>query len=201
MKISRIQQQVKQSNRYSIYIDDKFAFGMSEDSLLASGIYVGLELTTNERKTLEEGAAQDKIYGAALRYIALRPRSTYELRLYLKRKKAEEPAIEQIIERLARIDLLNDEKFAELWVANRRLLKAVSKRRLRQELQVKQIRSDIIDRVLQEEDEDVDRQALLQLIEKKRSRYPSEEKLMQYLARQGFPYDDIKSALTTLPEY
>jgi regulatory protein len=33
------------------------------------------------------------------------------------------------------------------------------------------------------------------IIAKKRSRYPDDKKLMQYLARQGFSYDDIKKAL------
>jgi SOS response regulatory protein OraA/RecX len=36
---------------------------------------------------------------------------------------------------------------------------------------------------------------LQKVIAKKRVRYPDEQKLMQYLARQGFAYDAIKQAL------
>ena len=36
---------------------------------------------------------------------------------------------------------------------------------------------------------------LSKMIEKKRAKYPDEQKLIAYLARQGFSYDDIKSAL------
>ena len=38
------------------------------------------------------------------------------------------------------------------------------------------------------------------MIAKKRSKYPDEQKFMQYLARQGFGYDAIKSALATADE-
>ena len=41
---------------------------------------------------------------------------------------------------------------------------------------------------------------LAKMIAKKRSKYPDEQKFMQYLARQGFGYDAIKSALATADE-
>jgi SOS response regulatory protein OraA/RecX len=48
-----------------------------------------------------------------------------------------------------------------------------------------------------EEDETTDRDTLKQLVIKKRqqSRYQDDTRLMQYLARQGYGYDDIKKAL------
>ena len=79
---------------------------------------------------------------------------------------------------------------------NRRLLKAVSKRRLMQELRQKRIADDVIQQVLAEDETD-DRNVLRELVERKRrqSKYQDNLKLMQYLARQGFSYDDIKAAL------
>jgi SOS response regulatory protein OraA/RecX len=52
----------------------------------------------------------------------------------------------------------------------------------------------IIDQAMREDETD-ERQTLRELVEKKRSRYPDKIKFMQYLARQGFGYDDIKSVL------
>ena len=92
------------------------------------------------------------------------------------------------------LSLLDDASFARSWVANRRLLKSVSKRRLMQELKQKHIADDIIRAVL-EDDEADDRTELRELVAKKRARYPDNQKLMQYLARQGFGFDDIKSVL------
>lgn len=194
MKITSIKQQVKRPDRYSIYVDGKFAFGLSEAGLLESKIATGKELDAQEFAALKSSAATDKAYGNALRYVVMRPRSMWEMQTYLRRKEVEEPVADLIIEKLAALDLLSDLAFAEAWVANRRLLKATSKRRLRQELKQKRVPEYIIDKVLQEDDTD-ERTVLQELIAKKRTKYPDRTKLMQYLARQGFGYDDIKAAL------
>ena len=194
MKITAIKQQVKRPDRYSIYVDDRFAFGLSESGLLENKIALGQELDAQAFANLKSAATTDKAYGNALRYVVMRPRSMWEMQTYLKRKEVEEPVAERIIEKLEALDLLSDRAFAESWVANRRLLKAVSKRRLRQELKQKRVAERIIDEVLQEDETD-ERSVLRELIEKKRSKYQDRTKLMQYLARQGFGYDDIKAAL------
>jgi regulatory protein len=81
-------------------------------------------------------------------------------------------------------------------VESRRLLKATSKRKLAMELKQKRIAEDIITQVLAEDETD-ERHVLRDLIAKKRTqtRYQDEQKLLAYLMRQGFNYDDIKAAL------
>jgi regulatory protein len=162
--------------------------------LIESKLASGQEIDKSELKKLKKTAGLDKAYGNALRYVAMRPRSEWELQDYFRRKGIDEDAATQIANRLRSAGLLDDGAFARAWVANRRLLKSTSKRRLKLELKQKRIAEDIIDTVLQEDETD-DRQALRELIEKKRARYPDEQKLMQYLARQGFSFDDIKASL------
>ena len=193
MKITAIRQQVKRPDRYSIYVDEAFAFGLSESALLETGLFVGQELDKPRLDELQATAGRDKLFGNALRFAAMRPRSRWEIQNYLQRKDSTEYA-DYVILRLERAGLLNDLEFARAWVANRRLLRSTSKRKLQMELQQKRVPSDIIDEVLAEDDT-TDQTALQQLIAKKRSRYPDQQKLMAYLARQGFGYDDIKQAL------
>lgn len=194
MKITAIKQQVKRPDRYSVYVDGKFAFGLSESALIQQRLASGQEIDAAQFAALKDAASTDKAYGNALRYVVMRPRSMWEMRTYLQRKKVDEPVADSIIERLQNLDLLSDEKFAEAWVANRRLLKSTSKRRLRQELQQKRVPSSIIDKVLAEDEAD-ERSVLAEIVAKKQARYPDKNKFMQYLARQGFSYDDIKSVL------
>ena len=194
MKITSIKQQVKRPDRYSIYVDGSFAFGLGETALLSSGLASGQELDASQLAALKDTATQDKVYGNALRYVAMRPRSEWELLSYMQRKKVDEPYIEQVMQKLRDLRLLDDRAFAESWVNSRRLLKATSKRKLRQELQQKRVAERIIEQVLRA-DQANERDVLLELIAKKHSRYPDRAKFMQYLARQGFGYDDIKSAL------
>lgn len=205
MKITQIKQQVKRPDRYSIYVDGKFAFGLSESGLLSSGLASGQEISQEQFTELKADAATDKAYGNALRYVAMRPRSTWEMQQYFLRKKVDEPIAKEIIDRLTALDLLDDKKFAQAWVTNRRLLKPTSRRKLQQELRQKHVAGSIIDAILAEEAEDADtppdQTALAEIIAKKRARYPDETKFMQYLARQGFGYDDIKRALHSPEEY
>lgn len=194
MKITSIKQQAKRADRYSIFVDDTYAFSLSESALLEQGLASGQELDRTQLANLKKAAGTDKVYGNALRYVALRPRSEWELQTYLERKGADETTARVIQERLQKLSFIDDAAFARSWVANRRQLKQTSKRRLKLELSQKRVPEDIIAVVLAE-DTTSDQESLRELIAKKRSRYSDKTKLMQYLARQGFGYDDIKGAL------
>jgi regulatory protein len=196
MKITAIKQQVKRQGRYSIFVDDKYAFSLSENALLDQKITIGLEIGQAELTAFKDASKFDKAYNLVLAYVARRPRSEWELRDYFRRKEIDEDAGDQIMTRLKDYGYVNDLSFARSWVENRRLLKPVSKRRLMLELRQKHVGDEIARQVLAE-DETSDRDTLSQLVERKRkqTRYQDDQKLMQYLVRQGYSYDDVKSVM------
>lgn len=196
MKITAIKQQVKRQDRYSIYGDGKYLFSFSEGELITSGVRIGQEIDEAALSDLKNKAILDKAYDRALNLISRRVRSEWELRDYLKRKDYDEDVRDIIVERLQERGYVNDFEFAKRWVENRRTLKATSKRRLSQELRQKRVADDVIRQVL-EEDETDELEVLKDLVERKRkqTKYQDDIKLMQYLTRQGFSYDQIKSAL------
>lgn len=200
MKITKIVQQQKQHNRYSVFVEGKYSFSLSETALLESKISSGQALTPEQVAEYKQLSADDKLYNRALNYVALRPRSVWEVEFYLKRKDAPPPLIEQITNKLQMLGLLDDRKFAESFVHDRRLLRSASKRKIQLELRKKHIASDVIEQVLVEDETD-EPDMLKQLIIRKRqqSKYKDDNlRLMQYLARQGFGYGDIKQALEDL---
>ncbi|MCA9327010.1 RecX family transcriptional regulator [Candidatus Saccharibacteria bacterium] len=196
MKITAIKPQVKREGRYSIFVDDAYSFSLSADALLGAKLTVGIELEEAEVRRYKKLSADDKAYNLALAYVARRMRSEGELRDYFKRKKYDPELAEQLLAKLRSVGFVDDYEFATRWVQNRRQLKATSTRRLALELRQKHIGDDIIQRVL-DEDETDEHVLLKELIAKKRSqtRYQDDQKLIAYLARQGFSYGDIKSAL------
>lgn len=200
MKISAIKQQVKRADRYSIYIDGKFSFALSETELLKASIHNGQEITDQQLDKLKDDSVRDKARYQALGQISRRQRSEWELRDYLKRKGYEPEVIEQVIKDLGEGGYVDDQKFADAWINNRRLLKAASARRLRQELRQKRVADEVIDQALAADETD-EREVLKDLVERKRkiTRYQDDQKLMQYLSRQGYNYDDIKSTLSLKP--
>lgn len=200
MKVTNIKQQIKNQERYSIYVDGKFSFGLGELGLMNSGLQVGKQLSPRELNQLKDSARDDKAYGQVLNLITRRPRSEWEVRDYLKRKEYDPELINRLVQRLYGGQWLNDLEFARRWVENRRLLKNSSQRRLQQELKAKRVSDDVIRQAL-EEDEADEKQVLADLVVRKRkqTRYRDDQKLMAYLMRQGYNYGDVKDALS-LPE-
>jgi regulatory protein len=196
MKITKITQQLKQAGRYSIFVDEKYSFSLSDTALLESHLAAGDELTEAQVAEFKKLSADDKVYAMTLRYIAMRPRTEWEIKTYLERKKSPAPLIEQITNKLHSFDLLDDAKFARSYVHDRQLLRPTSRRKMILELKTKRVPEEVIQQVLVEEEPD-EQAALRGIIESKRrqTRYKDDLKLMQYLARQGFNYGDIKSAL------
>jgi regulatory protein len=196
MKISAIRQQQKAKDRYSVYVDDKYSFSLSESALISSGVSSGIEITAEQLEAYKRLSTEDKLWGRALRYVAARLHSSHEVREYLRRKEAAPELIDQYITRLTDIGLLDDHRYAEAFVENRRLLKPSSTRKLQLELRAKRIPDAIVREVLAEDEGD-DKSALRDLVVKKRrqTKYQDDMKLKQYLARQGFGFDDINQAL------
>ncbi|HVI60734.1 MAG TPA: RecX family transcriptional regulator [Candidatus Saccharimonadales bacterium] len=197
MKITAIKQQVKRAGRYSVFVDDKYSFSLSEAALLESKLVSGQELSARQVREYKKLSEDDKLYNQTLRYIALRPRSRWEIEFYLEKKKKASPALtELILNKLSIIGLIDDEKLAKAFVHDRRLLRPTSRRKLITELRKKHVNAEIIEQAVGSEADD-ERAALREVIDRKRrqAKYQDDLKLMQYLARQGFNYGDIKEAL------
>lgn len=196
MKLTKIQQQVKRADRYSLFLDNKYAFSLSESELIELNLKVGQELDKSDLDKLGTEVEYSNAKNSCYRLLSYRARSIGEIRDNLKRKKFDEAIIDKTITYFINNGLLNDEVFAKQWVESRVNNKKASIRQIRTELRQKKISSEIINKVL--EVEDVDEVKLIkQLIEKKRSqpKYQDDLKLMQFLSRKGFSYDKILVAL------
>ena len=197
MNVTKIASQQRQRGRYSIFVDGRYAFSLSADALLESKLTVGQQLDIEDLRRWKQASADDKAYAGALRYAAMRTRSTWEMEQYLRRKNVSPALATIILNKLSVIGLLDDAAFAQAWVSNRRLLRPTSKRKLQQELRAKHVSDQVIDITISDAAGD-ELPALRALVAKKRnlSKYKADPmKLMQYLARQGFSYGDIKAVL------
>lgn len=193
-------------------VDGAYRFSLDIFQVADLGIRVGREYSEQELVELEEESRFGKLYSRALEYTMLRPHSAKEMRDYLWRKTRDtkvrsratgeindRPGVSQaladrVYERLVDKGYVDDEKFARYWVENRGQLKGSSQRKLIAELRAKGVESLTIEEAMSRTDRN-DRDELAKIIAKKQARYPDTQKLMQYLARQGFSYDDIKQAL------
>lgn len=98
-----------------------------------------------------------------------------------------------IVQRLCEKGYVDDERFAEYYVENRFVKKGVSRKRLKMELVKKGVEQGVVDSVLGKRD---DTEEILKMIAKKRAKY-DDEKLTQYLCRQGFDYQLVRNLVRT----
>ncbi|MDB5177953.1 MAG: hypothetical protein JWO61_336, partial [Candidatus Saccharibacteria bacterium] len=199
-------------NRVNISVDGKYRFSLDVFQVGELGLKLGKEYSDDELTALETESQFGKLYVRTLEYCLMRPHSAKEVRDYLYKKTRtvklrskktgefyDKPGVSQevtqrVFDRLVEKGYIDDEKFTRYWVDNRSLTKGASKRKLTSELRSKGVEQSIIEKFLAES-ERTDDDEIKKIITKKRSRYPDDQKLMQYLARQGFSYDDIKAAL------
>lgn len=189
-------------------VDTVYRFSLDIFQVSELGIRVGKEYTEQELVELETESQFGKLYGRALEYCMMRPHSAKEVRDYLYRKtrdsrtktgevkKGISPEVTaRVFDRLEEKGYVDDQKFARFWIENRNLTKGTSLRKLTAELRSKGVSQPVIEKFLSDSDRSDDDE-LKKMIAKKQKRYPDQQKLMQYLARQGFQYDDIKQALS-----
>ncbi len=216
-RITDIKEAVKDKNRVNIYIDDKFFCSLDISQVVDLHLKVGKELSEEEYAEIKQASEFGKFYTRALEYALLRPRSSKEIRDYLKKKTISRKIriknrrtgeyetrekqgydvslIPLVFSRLEERGYINDYRFAKLWVENRNVSKGTSVKKLRLELMQKGIDSSIIDQVFAETARNDDDE-LAKIIAKKRHKYSDDQKLIQYLLRAGFNYSDVLDALS-----
>ncbi len=213
MQITSISAQLKNPNRVNISIDGTYRLSLDIFQLTEMGLKIGVDISESQLVELEQESVYGKLYARALEYCMLRPHSGKEVRDYLWRKTratkyksrtgeiktregVSQSIADRVFERLQEKGYVDDEKFTRYWVENRNLTKGTSRRKLEAELRAKGVVAQVIGAALNEtvrsDDEEIQK-----IIAKKRKRYPDDQKLMHYLARQGFSYDDIRQALET----
>lgn len=196
MKITSIKQQVKNPERVSIFVNDKYSFSLSLDELVKHKLKNNQEVSAADVKKYKKISADGKLRARTLEWLMNRPHSEREFRDYLYRKKAEPEQIDNLVTEFTSKGYLDNAKFA-VWYSELLARRGKSDRAIKSELYSKGINREMLEQALQGgEEQELER--LKQVIAKKSklTRYQNDpQKLRQYLAAQGFSWQDIKEAM------
>jgi regulatory protein len=113
-----------------------------------AGLRVGLALDAARLAELQAADTFQASYNRALDFLAVRPRSAWEVRDRLRRKGVPETDIGGVIERLERAGYLDDAAFARFWIEERARSNPRGPRLLQQELRRKGVSGPVIAREL-----------------------------------------------------
>lgn len=198
-EITDIKAQRGKKRRVNVYLDGEYTFSVG--TMVAASLRRGDSLSDEEIEELQMQDSVQTAYDRTLQYLAYRPRSTGEVRRYLREKRVPEQAHEHILERLSSAGLLDDLAFVQYWVENRETFRPRGRRLLRQELRQKGIGNELIAETLREVDEEksAGRAAL-----KQGRRYAHlddeffRQKMYSFLRRRGFAYEVIRETISRL---
>lgn len=202
-----IQKNQKISN---VFIDAKFAFGLSIDAIYQEKLSVGLELSDQQLQDLIYRSFFEKFYQRTINFLSFRPRSIKEVKDYLKKVSYRFPGIlpitlvkiqKAIFQKLEKLKLIDDYKFSLWWLEQRLQFNPKSKRVIELELAFKGIDKNIIDDVLSTVADNKFYTLINQIIKKKiakfnhLNKFEQRKKIFAYLARRGFDFELINKAI------
>ncbi len=198
--ITTLKPQKGRPGRIRVEIDFKYAFELSRKVIRDKCVYEGEELDTARRRELESVAARE----AAIGLLARRERSRAELAGALKRKGFDGTVIRTVLDALEKERLQSDDRFATSWVSTRRRVAPRGRTALAYELKQRGVTDTTIKKALDGFTGSDERTALRELIETRLRRlsqakddHPKEkQRLLAFLARRGFAYDDIRQVLS-----
>ena len=149
--------------------------------------------TTDQHEITEEA------FGTAVRYISYRPRTEQETRKRLL-KRYGNSTVEVAIAKCYKNDLLNDQKFAEMWIESRTNSRPKSAYMIKRELISKGVSKQIAEEAIQSVDDNQNAQSAADKKIRSISHLPKDQfirKLTGHLLRKGFSRDIVKKTTNT----
>ena len=192
----------KNAPGFSIIADGEFLFSLDGETILKEGIKKGMEISESEADALKFKADYFKAKEKALRLLDRRAHSKAEIIRKVSENYPKEVAV-KVAERLEEIGLINDESFARIYFKELSEVKKFGINRIKTELYKRGIAKEIIE-VLSEElsDNEPYKKVLLE-IKRRPFDFSSEKekrRVFNKFLRNGYSYDDIKTAFALLDE-
>ena len=185
----------KNKNKFNLFVDGEFYAGINKETAITNNFFVGKKLDKQELDDILVQSESKQAFAKASDYLQTRLYSKFEIRTKLTAKGFSKPAIRLAINKLEDYGYVNDSEFAAAFVSSNAKL---SKKMLENKLAAKGISKDIIKSALDSissEDQYQTCLACAQKYIKNKKVDEVREKLYAHLARKGFEYSQIKSAI------
>lgn len=203
--ITSVEKQKKDADRYNVFINNEFAFGIYSDSLVKFGLRKGdiLDETLIEKiKSYDEINFGKKV---SIKYLAYKPRSTSSVIKKLRTFQLSQNSIDEVINWLKSLNYLNDEVFVKQLIESKIQGKPIGKRLLKYKISETGIEKSLIEENVENlYTEDVEFENAKKLLKKyipkikKGNDFEKKKKCFQYLISRGF---NLTLANTVLKEF
>lgn len=199
--ITDLQQQKKNKQRYSVFLDGEYAFSVSDELVLKYGFHKGKTIEQQDLTVILQEDEAKSAFLKAVDYLGYGSRTVKQMREYLKKKEYSPESIDSAVEKLLGYNLLNDRQYAEDFIACKSDA-ALGRQAIKYKLMEKGVPKTIIEEALESFcHEEAQLEGARQWVRKYLPKYadlpPRERrsKLGDTLARRGFSWEIIKEAI------
>lgn len=201
-EITKIEVQKRRKNRFNIYLDQSYAFPVSEAILVKFALAKGQFLDAERVEEIQAAEAAAQAYQTAVNYLSHQLRSEKEVRQRLQRDDWSEAVIDQTIQRLKELRLVDDLVYGQSYTRTAMKLQKKGPAQIQRKLKEKGLTETIIQQALEEYDEQTAQENIEDLATKrlkqqmrKYAQRDSEQRTVRYLMQKGFASEAAKYAV------
>jgi regulatory protein len=197
-KILSIKRSTRYNDRIIVKLDDKSVFRVPEDAFVLNPFHVGETVTLDEIEDYDVKMRLQEAKDAAFKLLSFRMRSIAEMRKRLKEKSFSQIEIDHVIDKLTKLNYLNDVEFGKAFVKEKIKNKKIGPKAIKSELFPHQLSSDFVDELIESVYKKYKINDLITFhlkrkkIKKNTQMNKSDlSRLNNYLLRKGFEWDNI----------
>jgi regulatory protein len=203
-KITKIEYQKKNKERFNIYIDDEYGFAVDISILIKYSLKKGMELDDALIDEILLSEEEISVYNYGISVLSRYFKSEYELRLKMKNKGFNPQLIDNAISILKEHKYLDDERYCEMFINDKINISKHGVRKIKEALYYKGIDKEIIEEKIKSISAESEEERALLLGEKKLLNIKENDnrkkmsKLSNYLLGKGFEYETVNKTLRKL---
>ena len=197
-KILSIKRSTRYNDRIIVKLDDKSVFRVPEDAFVLNPLHVGQTVTLDEIENYDVKMLLQEAKDAAFKLLSFRMRSIAEIRKRLKEKSFSQIEIDHVIDKLTKLNYLNDVEFGKAFVKEKIKNKKIGPKAIKSELFPHQLSPDFVDELIESVYKKYKINDLITFhLKRKKIKKNAQMKksdlsrLNNYLLRKGFEWDNI----------
>ena len=191
----------KKNGLYHILFENGKTLDLYEEVILKYNLLIS-PLEVSMMYEIEKCNKEWDAYYVALKYIKYKARTVNEIRVYLKKKEYSNEIIDKMVTKLESQGYLNDLSYSKSFLNMKILTTTHGPNRVREDLRKRGVSSKIIEEVMEEYTDDIQREKIKKIISKKinsnhnKSARVLKQKILSELLNAGFSRDMISEEMS-----
>lgn len=200
MRISEINKQRNNEERYNIFLDGNFAFSASIEDVIKNDLKVGRDISQDELDSIIEKCEFSKAYNYSLFLLNRKDYTSKEIINKLNKKSYSQVTINKVLDKLSSYGIINDEGYAIKYTKDSVNFKKSGIKKIQYNLLNKGIDRNIIENI--DIDQEVQFNNAYELSCRKlktlKNKPNPKEKIYRFLLSKGYEYDLIKRVINKI---